>query len=274
LANTIKINRGLVTILAKDNQWLKAISVFYSLKFLYSGGIILDITKRYSFFANKLGISESNLRSKVKFLIKNGLIEKKNNNLYFSSFNKIKEKFKIKTQKGYKLAYKNPKELEVILKTLVLEENLHTQEFKLKEKILSEELKKFGKIEAKSTRKKIKRYLRKYLSHLTEKYKKRELQNSNDNLLRNKRINTDLTLSRNKIANSFGRKSKSTGSRFINKAKSLDLVLEDKKRVEKVRSNVSYKIIRYMELDSSYFIFKNNLYKRMSNELTFINFIA
>jgi len=274
LANTIKINRGLVTILAKDNQWLKAISVFYSLKFLYSGGIILDITKRYSFFANKLGISESNLRSKVKFLIKNGLIEKKNNNLYFSSFNKIKEKFKIKTQKGYKLAYKNPKELEVILKTLVLEENLHTQEFKLKEKILSEELKKFGKIEAKSTRKKIKRYLRKYLSHLTEKYKKRELQNSNDNLLRNKRINTDLTLSRNKIANSFGRKSKSTGSRFIDKAKSLGLVLEDKKRVEKVRSNVSYKIIRYMELDSSYFIFKNDLYKRMSNELTFINFIA
>lgn len=274
MGNIIKINRGLVTLLAKDNHWLKAMSVFYSLKFLYSGGIILDISKRYGFFANKLGISESNLRAKVKFLIQNGLVEKKNNNLYFLSFNKIKDKFKIKTNKYYRINYNNPKELEFFIKTLVLEENLQKQEFKLKEKILSEELKKFGKIEAKTTRNKIKKHLKKYLGQLTEKYKKRGLSNSNDNLSKNKRINTDVTLSRNKIANCFGRKSKSSGSRFISKVKTLGLVLDDKKRIDKVRSNVSSKIIRYMELDSSYFIFKNCLYKRMSNELTFINFFA
>lgn len=274
MGNLIKINRGLVTSLAKDNHWLKAMSVFYSLKFLYSGGIILDISKRYSFFAKKLNISESNLRAKVKFLIQNGLIEKKNNNLYFLSFNKIKEKFKIKTFKNYKIEYKNPKELEVFLKTLILKENLETQEFKIKEKILSEELKKFGTIEAKTIRNKIRKHLKKYLSHLTENYKKRELSNSKGNLQKKPKINTDLTLSRNKIANTFGRKSKSTGSRFIKKAKGLGLVLEDSKRVEKVRSNVNYQIIRYMELDSSYFIYKNNLYKRMSNLLTFINFLA
>lgn len=274
MSNFIKINKGLTTLLAKDNTWLKALSVFYALKFYYKGGIILNISKRYKFFSGELGISESNLRSKIKFLIDQGLIERKNNNLIFSSFNKIKEKFKIKTTKYYKLEYKSPKELELFLKTLVIKENLERQEYKLQEKIINEELKKFGKIEARTTRNKIRKYLKKNLSYLKVKYQKRELKDSSNKLFENLKINNSVTISRNKIANSFGRKSKSTGSRFIKKIKKLSLVLEDTKNIVKVRSNLNLTCLQHLELNSSFFIFKNNLYKRTTNTIILSNFLA
>lgn len=274
MAHLIKINRGLTTLLAKDNTWLKALSVFYALKFYYKGGIILNISKRYSFFADELKISETNLRAKIKFLIDNGLIERKNNCLYFVSFNKIKEKFKIKTTKFYKLSYRNPKQLEFFLKTLIIKENLEKQEYKLKEKIINEELKKFGKIEARTIRNKVRKYLKKNISQLRVKYQKRELLNSSNKLLKNHSINNSVTISRKKIASELGKKSKSTGTRFIKKIKSLGLVLEDNKRIERIQSKVSFQVIRYFELDSSFFIFKNNLYKRLPNQLTLSNFLA
>lgn len=274
MAHLIKINRGLTTLLAKDNTWLKALSVFYSLKFYYKGGIILNISKRYNFFADELKISETNLRSKIKFLIDNGLIERRNNCLIFVSFNKIKEKFKIKTTKYYKLSYRKPKELEFFLKTLIIKENLEKQEYKLKEKIINEELKKFGKIEARTIRNKIRNYLKKNITQLRLKHQKRELSNSSNNLFKNPSINDTITVSRKKIATELGKKSKSTGSRFIKKIKSLGLVLEDNKKIERIRSKVSYQALRYLDLDSSYFIFNNNLYKRLPNQLTLSNFLA
>jgi hypothetical protein len=39
------------------------------LKYLYTGGIILNISKRYEEISKKLEISETNLRSKIKYLI-------------------------------------------------------------------------------------------------------------------------------------------------------------------------------------------------------------
>jgi len=274
LKNTIKINRSLVSLVSRDQQWIKALSVFYSLKFLYTGGIILNISKRYGEISEKLEISETNLRSKVKFLIKEGLIERKSNNLIFIGFNKVKEKFKIKTHKNFKIPYKNPKELEVYLKLLALEENFKKQEFKLQENIIKEELKKFGKIEARNTKKKIKKYLRSNIQYLTEKYKKRELNYSLNSTSSKNTLNTDVTLSRSGIAKNFGRISKSTGSRFIKKIKNMGLLLQDEKRIKKVVKNTTKSIIYSLELDSSYFFYKNSLYQRKTNKITFTNILA
>lgn len=274
MKNNIKINKSLVSIVSRDRQWIKALSVFYSMKYLYTGGIILNISKRYCEISEKLDISESNLRSKVKFLIKEGLIQREYNNLTFIGFNKIKEKFKIKTHKSFKIPYKNPKELEVYLKLLVLEENLKKQEFKVQENIIKEELKKFGKIEARTTKKKIKKFLRSNIQHLTEKYKKRELDYSLNSKSNTKKLNTDVTLSRLGIARNFGRISKSTGSRFVRKIKNMGLLLQDEKRIKKVVKNTTKNIIYNLELDSSYFFYKNNLYQRKTNKITFNNILA
>lgn len=274
MPKTIKINKNLATLLAKDNQWLKALSVFYPLKFLYSGGIILNISKRYGEISSILDISESNLRKKIRFLKDQGFIEHKNNNLVFVSFDKIKTKFEIKTHKSHKLEYKNPKDFYILLKTLAIKENLEKQEFKLQERIILQELKKFGKIQAKSIRNKIRKKIKENIGFLTEKLKQREPLYSLNNNYSKSTINPDITLSRNKIAYLFGRKSKSSGSRFIKKAKTNGLILRDEKRINKIQSNVHHRIIRSLDLDSSYFIFKRNLYQRLSNNLTLSNFIA
>jgi hypothetical protein len=274
LKNNIKINKSLVSLVSRDRQWIKALSVFYSMKYLYTGGIILNISKRYCEISEKLDISESNLRSKVKFLIKEGLVKKESNNLIFIGFNKIKERFKIKTHKSFKISYKNPKELEVYLKLLVLDENLKKQEFKVQENIIKEELKKFGKIEARTTKKKIKKFLRSNIQHLTEKYKKRELDYSLNSKSNTKKLNTDVTLSRLGIARNFGRISKSTGSRFVRKIKNMGLLLQDEKRIKKIVKNTTKSIIYSLELDSSYFFYKNSLYQRKTNIITFTNILA
>lgn len=276
LSKTIKIriNSGLPTKIVKDQKLLKAFCVFYSLKYLYSGGIILNISKRYQELSKKLQISETNLRSKVKYLIEIGLITKENNNLTFAGFSAIKKKYKIKTFKSFRLEYKNPKGLEVFIKCAAIEENLKKQEYKLQQKILNEELRKFGKIEAKSIRKKIIKQLKSNIGILTENYKKREPSYSlNKTKLKNE-VNPVTTLSRLGVADLFGRKSKSTGTRFINKLKKYDCILEDNKRIDLVQRKFNYHMFRSLELDSSYFIYKNNLYQRLPNKLTLTNIFA
>lgn len=275
LPQNIRIHKSLLTKLSQDNKWLKAMSVFYSLKYMYSGGIILNITKRYSEIAKFLGISETNLRSKINFLIEKGLIEKNNNKLIFISFNTIQKKFKIKTFKSYRIEYDKPKELEIKLKLIILEENLKRQEYKLQEKIINEELKKFGKIEAKTTIKKIRKKIKSNINYLTEQYKQRELDYSLTNNYSSKNINSEITLSRNSIAKQFGRTHKSAGSRFIKKLKTKGLVVEDIKRIKLVSKNFkNNNIKKSLELDSSYFIYKSNLFQRKSNKVSFINIIA
>lgn len=274
MSKTIKINKNLATLLAKDNQWLKALSVFYPLKFIYEGGVILNVSRRYSELSKFLEISESNLRNKIKFLRENGLIEVKDNNLFFISFNKIQKKFKIRTYKNHKLEYKKPKDFYIFLKTVVIKENYEKQEYKLKQRIINKELKKFGTIQAKSIRNKIRKKISSNISFLTEQNKKREPLYSLDNNYKKNTINAEITLSRNKIAELFGRKSKSSGTRFVSKVKSKGLVIKDEKRINRILTNTSNKIIHSLELSSSYFIFKKCLYQRLSNVLVLSNFLA
>lgn len=256
----------------EDARWLKPMCVFYSLKTLYQGGIILNISKRYGELADRLDISETNLRSKVKFLKDNGLVYKDKNNLYFIGFNKIRSKFKLKTHKGDKIAYQKPKDLEIYIKSLVLKENLERQEHIVQKKIIREELRKFGKIQAKGALMKIRKKIKANISYLTEKYKRRGFSDFTHNGYR--KINSDVSLSRQRISHIFGKKSKSTGTRFLTKAKNKGLVFEDLKRIEKTNVKITIGVLRKLDLDSSFFIFKNKLFKRYANKLTFVNFIA
>jgi DNA-binding Lrp family transcriptional regulator len=270
----IRIHQGLPTKIVKDQKLLKAICVFYGLKYLYTGGIILNISKRYEEISKKLEISETNLRSKIKYLIELGLITRENNNLTFAGFTKIKQILKLKTFKCFRVDYKTPKNLEILIKCLSIEENYKKQEYKLQQKVIKEELKRFGTIEAKNTKKKIIQKIKAGIGPLTEKYKKREPKFSINKDYLNKEINHVTTLSRQGVAKLFNRISKSTGTRFVNKIKKYGYVIEDEKRIDLIYKKFNFKMFRSLELDSSYFIYKNNLYQRLPNKLTLTNIFA
>jgi hypothetical protein len=270
----IRIHQGFPTKIVKDQKLLKAICVFYVLKYLYTGGIILNISKRYKEISKKLEISETNLRSKIKYLIELGLITRENNNLTFAGFNKIKKIFNLKTFKSFKVDYKTPKSLEILIKCLSIEENFKKQEYKLQQKVIKEELKKFGKIEAKNIEKKIIQKIKAGIGSLTENYKKREPNYSLNKNFLEKKVNPVTTLSRSGVASLFNRKSKSTGTRFISKIKKFGYVVEDEKRIDLIHRKFNYNMFRSLELDSSYFIYKNNLYQRLPNKITLINIFA
>lgn len=273
MTNNIRIHKELPSKIVENPRLIKAFAVFYGLKFIYVGGIIINITGRYDEIASKLGISQNNLRGKIKTLLELGLVKREGRNLWFAGFNQIGKTLQTKSKKSYKIGYTNVKALETIIKALAIENNLERQRHKVKEKIVNEELRRYGKIEAKTIRNKIKKYIRKNILFYSEKYQKR-VSSKSKNFFSKPKLNTDISISRMGIADMMGRISKSTGSRLVRKMKALNLLESDEKRIERVSNNVGDLITKYLDLDSSYFVFKRSLYKRQTNLLTLNNFFA
>jgi hypothetical protein len=71
-----------------------------------------------------------------------------------------------------------------------------------------------------------------------------------------------------------GRKSKSTGSRLMKRMHSMGLVESDTKRIERVCLKADRDMLRHLELDSSFFLFKGSLYKRKTNSVSLSSFFA
>lgn len=260
-------------MLMKDAVMLRCMGVFYSMKFLYVGGIIKDITSRYGEIAERIGISESNLRSKVKTLTERGLLKRDGRNLLFAGFDQIGKTFQLKTKKSFRVSHRGAKELETIMKALALEVNFEMQRHKVRERIVSEELKRYGKIEAKGIKAKIRKYIRKNIAHYALKYERRVSDNPRNPFIPPK-TNTDISISRQGLASMVGRKSKSTGSRLMKRMGSMGLLESDSKRIERVCGKADGNVLRHLELDSSYFIFKGVLYKRKTNAVSLSSFFA
>jgi DNA-binding Lrp family transcriptional regulator len=273
LERTLKIHKELPEILVKDTTMLKSMGVFYSMKFLYVGGIIKDMTSRYGEIAERIGISPSNLRGKVKNLIGMGLVRKEGRNLLFAGHEEIGRAFKLKSKRGFRVSARNARELETVVKALALEVNFEKQRHRIREGIVSEELRRYGKIEAKGIRLKIRKYIRKNIGNYAKKYTER-VSPKPRNPFETRKINTDITISRQGLADMVGRKSKSTGSRLIRRMGSLGLLESDSKRVERVCSKANGHVLKHLELDSSYFVFKGVLYKRKPNSVSLSSFFA
>lgn len=269
----IRINKAVPEKISNDNGLLKAMAVFYSIKFLYRGGIIKNLTSRYGEISRMIGISPNNLRNKIKRLEREGLVFKEGKNLCFTGFNEISKKFKSKTNKSFRIEHCGAKELEVKLKALAIHSNIQKQEFVIQKKVIEKEMRKFGKIEAKSTRIKIRKYLKKKMGSIINKHSRRELF-SDPNMTNNKKINPDATMSRMGMARLFGRVSKSTGTRMTKKFKTFNILCKDEKRIQLMHRGIGKKVIRHLDLDTSFFVFKGCLYKRMTNNLEFHKFFA
>lgn len=273
MERNIRIHKDLPVILLKDSPMLKSMGVFYSMKFLYVGGIIKDITSRYEEISDRIGISQSNLRGKVKHLIEKGLLRKEGRNLVFAGYDEIGRLFQLKTKKSFRISHRKAKELETIIKALALEVNFERQRHKVRERIVSEELKRYGKIEAKGIRMKIRKYIRKNIGNYAEKYNRRVSPNPRNPFV-NCKVNTDISISRQGLAEMVGRKSKSTGSRIMRKMNSLGLLEADRKRIDRICNKVNPVILKHLELDSSFFVFKGSLYRRKVNSVSLSSFFA
>jgi hypothetical protein len=271
----ISIPRGLPTYICKDNSLLKTTTVFYQLKSLYKGGVIINYTSRYSDIANEFNISVSKLRNYIRVLLKKGWVKKENKNMILMSKRYISEGFNI-SKYCYKIKTTELCNLENIFKALAIQENYNKQEHLLKKRLIKKILLKETEGETCSSKglKKLESNIKKRVTNNLEDLKQTEYLRFEENpvdSIKKKLINPFITLSRKGVAKLLGRKSKSSGYRNITKLKKNNLV-DDQMNYLLIAKDISYNEyinLRYDYLSNGYYItynkYDNKVYLRLAN---------
>lgn len=235
-----------------NNKLLKAIVVLYQLKSLYKSGTIKKYTKRYSELARHKNIncSESRLRNYISILKEYGYVYKDHNkDLVLKSKNKLKEEFGV-SKFNYKISNIYISNLELVIKQLVLHENLTKQEYNVKNKLVYYEYG-VGKVKGSSDSSfnKLKKIVNKNYEHLLKKYQTRYIQNIQDpTSVKVTDFHPYVTLSRKGIAKTLNRVSKSTGYRYMKRFKEFDMIEKDTSNSIIIFKNVDYSYyINYLE---------------------------
>ncbi len=257
--NTIVIPKGLPTNIQKYSEDIPCVCTYLKLKTLYVGGVIFNFSSRTKEIAIKFNMGSSTLRDHINKLIKLGLVEKNKNNksLILKSKRVLKElyntsKFNYKVNK----TEGNLIDIKCVIDTLLIDELLERQNFKLKQNILIERLVKKsiitsqeGKIMRKNPSKivisngkrrlisKEKRFIESNFneiklneqSRFQSQVRNTLFSNNNSSILLKKdfKNNPFTTISRFHLAKSLSRKSSSTGSRRINKLKTKGFINDD-----------------------------------------------
>lgn len=245
-----------VGLLTKAQADIKPIVVYYQLKSLYVGGVILNYRSRYQELADAFEISSSNLRGKIKQIIKLGLAESKGKHLFLRSKRKLMDQYQT-TRKTYKIEC--TPDLEVVLKALACQENIEQQKYRTAKKIVEYKLKD-SKDKPKGYVRQVKRYVRNNFDNIVS-IEKRRFQTSY--------INPFFTLSRKGIARVINRKSKSTGQRWAKKFISLGLMKESSNLIL-FKENATYNdYLLTIELKDNYKLIGNRLFIVKANNLGF-----
>lgn len=221
----ISIPRGLPSVLVNQNTQLKAVAILYQLKSIYVGGVILDHRKQLQMIADSFGYSKRKLTDYIKILKEEGLAEEdlRNGNLLLRSSKFINTHFGLKEAGFHKVLKSELANIEYVLKSLALEQNLRQQEHVLAEKIIHQEIANntVGIIQAKSLSKAANRRLRKAikpeLPRLLKQEQTRYTTAITDFQPSHAPIMPFVTLSRQGVAKTVNRKSKSTGHRLMKK---------------------------------------------------------
>lgn len=140
----LKIPAGMATIICKDKALLKPLAVYFSLKPLYYSSAITNAKARYEEIANHIGISPSNLRSKLAWLKKRKIVRfDHKRNLHLCSLAKLcdfinkKCSTNFKNKKLYELL--NEGQTECRLRTLAIHESRLKQKNAVEGKVFSKE---------------------------------------------------------------------------------------------------------------------------------------
>jgi len=283
----VSIPKGLSSAIIKDDELFRNIVIFYKLKSLYVGGIILQYKSRYEELRKKITqhydssdkikcISESTLRKSISYLKRQNLIKIENGNLLLASKNTLIAQHKVSRKKSYKLKTLDFSFLKEKFQTLSIDENLQKQKFIVVHKITVKEISdNEGTIHSEKIYKKIynrrKKHIIKNFESYIEKYEKRFNLNISNLDFNKKHINPNITLSREKIAFNLNRKSKSTGSRITKKLKSYSYLNDETNKILLFRNATynEYVNLKYNSNDkitnTNISLFNDNIYFNLSN---------
>lgn len=135
----VSIPKGLATNAVRNNGTLKAYSVFYQLKSLYVGGVILDYRKRAKEIASLFGYGERKLRMYISLLKEQGLVSVEGkNNLSLRSSKSLAAEWKVSEKKFWRISVARLPQIETVFRCLALEENLIQQRYRLANTLVSE----------------------------------------------------------------------------------------------------------------------------------------
>ncbi len=253
----ISVPNGLPRAIINDNKLFKAVVMFYKLKSLYKSGVIKNYTRRYREIAEHPNVNccESKLRASIRTLRDLGYVCKEGKNLIIRSKFLLKEEFGV-SKFSTKIECQDIKNLEYYLKRLIIEGNIEQQRVRVVEKIVADEYsvgKEKGSPESK-TFKQLKKFVSKDFNACLKRQQARYAHTVRNNLQSdNSNFYPFLTLSRKGIARNLGKRSKSTGSRYIKKFKDLGYIEKDEPNYIILESDVSYDYylkFKYNYLDS------------------------
>jgi hypothetical protein len=277
----ISIPKGLPTVIAKSNKERKMISAFYQLKSLYVGGIIHNYSARAGEIAKTFSYSERKLRGLISDLRKANLVSvDANKSLILRSSKFLGESFKVSTKRFYKIDVTRISDLEEILKGLVILDNIEQQVHILRDKVTTNSIYRSVGIYNPTTaspthsKKMMKIFGKSYDRDLEFEKKRYTDRIANLQSVDNATLFPFATLTRQGIATVFGKKSKSTGHRWIQKLSKLNIVEDKNNNFVVVQENVTWEDYAAMQQtvfghDYSYKFKKGTIIKVLPNLVSF-----
>ena len=140
----LKVPVGMATAICKDKALLKPLMVYFSIKPLYYSGVLLNAKSRYCEIAEYIGISSSNLRSKLAWLKKHHIVWfDKKKNLHLCGLEKLCNfinqnlNTNLKNKKCHEI--RNEGRTEYRLRALAIHESRLKQTEAVKAKVFSHE---------------------------------------------------------------------------------------------------------------------------------------
>lgn len=267
--NRIKVPISLFKI-ANENGLLHVLKFYYNVKTLTIHGAFKDIDF-INIIKDHLFVSYNTAKKYRSLLLKNQFAFIKDKHIHLISYDKLWELLNVtKFNDRYKLIYTNIENFENDICFAEIKFNLKKQEKNLQKKHINKELGYCLDAETNAKNRKLKKallYNMNCKSKIQEQFKK--IQTQLDSLLD---INYQITLSCKGIAQILGFKSGSMGHSIIKRLISLNCLKSVAQRALKIANNVSKNAFNYMQLDSSFFLTKNNvLMKFLPNLITIIN---
>lgn len=134
-AEKIRVLRGVASVLADNKKLLKSISVFYTLKSIYSNGVILDAQSKTNILSEACFCCPRTFYTRLNELKKLGLISVIDNRTNLASYEKLHQVLDITVDKQRYRYLKVPVKPEYVLRTTAIKENFERQEAAIQGKI-------------------------------------------------------------------------------------------------------------------------------------------
>lgn len=264
----IKVPIGLYKI-ANENNLLNVLKFYYKLKTLTVHGAFKE-NDFINICKDNLYISYNTAKKYKTLLIKNKFVFIKDNHIHLISYDKLWDLLNVpKFNDRYKLIYTSNENFDNDIILAEIKFNLKKQEKKLQNKYINNELNLSLDTATNAKNKKLRKVLLCNMNsklNISKQFQK--IQTNLDSLLD---INFQITLSCKGVANILGFKSQSKGHWMIKRMISLNKINSVAQRALLIAKNVSKIAFNSMQLDSSFFLTKNNnLMKFLPNLLTII----